>query len=92
MCEQKKYPEYLLGVAMQESGAGNDEFLLGSILAKCGGVERDLASKAFDHELNVEQKVVNPLNEIIDNDVSNILKHKRNLQKLILDMDSARAR
>jgi hypothetical protein len=42
--------------------------------------------------MRVEQGVVNPLQAILDMEVPSILKHKRNLAKLTLDMDSARTR
>jgi hypothetical protein len=49
----------------------------------------NLASEALDHELQVEQLVVTPLQLMLDNDVA---KHKAKLSKLTLDMDSARTR
>jgi hypothetical protein len=49
----------------------------------------NLANEALDHEVQVEQLVVTPLQQMLDNDVS---KHKVKLSKLTLDMDSARTR
>jgi hypothetical protein len=49
----------------------------------------NLANEALDHELQVEQLVVIPLQQMLDNDVA---KHKVKLSKLTLDMDSARTR
>jgi hypothetical protein len=49
----------------------------------------NLANEALDHEAQVEQLVVTPLQQMLDNDVP---KHKAKLSKLTLDMDSARTR
>jgi hypothetical protein len=49
----------------------------------------NLASEALDHEVQVEELVVTPLQQMLDNDVP---KHKAKLSKLTLDMDSARTR
>lgn len=43
------------------------------------------------HEVEVEKNVVEPLNHV-ENEANNIVKARRNLNKLILDMDSARTR
>jgi hypothetical protein len=48
-----------------------------------------LANEALEHETQVEQVVVNPLQQLLENEVA---KHKAKLSKLTLDMDSARAR
>lgn len=43
------------------------------------------------HEVDVEKNVVEPLSHV-ENEAANIAKARRNLNKLILDMDSARTR
>ncbi len=43
------------------------------------------------HEVDVEKNVVEPLSQV-ENEAANIAKARRNLNKLILDMDSARTR
>ncbi|XP_063234388.1 rho GTPase-activating protein 44-like isoform X2 [Bacillus rossius redtenbacheri] len=88
----KKIPEYMLGVAMQESGSADEDCLLRNVLAECGKVETELANEVLSHDAKVEELVVNRLHSMLEPDVANILKHKRNLAKLILDMDSARTR
>ncbi|XP_071442292.1 rho GTPase-activating protein 44-like isoform X2 [Hetaerina americana] len=88
----KKSPDYLLGHAMLESSACEENYLLSHILANCGKVETTLAAEVVEHDLRIEQEVLNPIMQILDTEVPNILKHKRNLAKLILDMDSARTR
>jgi hypothetical protein len=69
-----------------------EEGLMCYTLNECGKVQVALANEAVDHESKVEQYVVVPLQHILETDVPNILKHKRNLQRLILDMDSTKAR
>jgi hypothetical protein len=64
-------------------------FFSSSILSDSAKIEINLAIEALDHEMQVEQSVVNPLQQMLDNDVA---KHKAKLSKLTLDMDSARAR
>lgn len=61
-------------------------------LTECGRAQVALANEAVDHEFKVEQYVATPLQHILETDVPNILKHKKNLQRLILDMDSTRTR
>lgn len=43
------------------------------------------------HEIDLEKNVIDPLNHV-ENEAANIAKARRNLNKLILDMDSARTR
>lgn len=85
----KKNAEHVLGITMQENGYCEEECLLSSILSDSAKIEINLAIEALDHEMQVEQSVVNPLQQMLDNDVA---KHKAKLSKLTLDMDSARAR
>ncbi|KAK5642294.1 hypothetical protein RI129_008461 [Pyrocoelia pectoralis] len=88
----RKYAEYQLAQVLQEQGMRNGESdcrLLQPIIRECAAVELELAKEQADHELKVEQIVSTPLQKIIDNDLPNIIKHKRNLNKYILDRDSA---
>ncbi|KAG8236563.1 hypothetical protein J437_LFUL017019 [Ladona fulva] len=88
----KKSPGYMIGHAMLDSSVCEENYLLKSILGFCGQVETQLAQEEVDYDLRVEQEVLNPIMQILETEVPNILKHKRNLAKLILDMDSARTR
>ncbi|XP_012538767.1 rho GTPase-activating protein 44 isoform X2 [Monomorium pharaonis] len=87
----KKCPEYILGQIMLENASEN-EGLMSFALVECGRVQMSLANEAMEHEAKVEQYVAAPLQHILDTDVPNITKHKRNLHRLVLDMDSARTR
>ncbi|XP_014223103.1 rho GTPase-activating protein 44-like [Trichogramma pretiosum] len=86
----KKCPEYILGQTMLDNAG--EEGLMTYTLTECGRAQIALANEIVDHESKVEQYVSVPLQSILDSDVPNILKHKRNLQRLILDMDSTRTR
>ncbi|XP_015588654.1 rho GTPase-activating protein 44 isoform X2 [Cephus cinctus] len=86
----KKCPEYVLGQTMLENAA--EEGLMSFALSECGRAQIALAQEAVEHEAKVEQYVAVPLHCILETDVPNILKHKRNLARLTLDMDSARTR
>ncbi|XP_076299365.1 rho GTPase-activating protein 44 isoform X3 [Lasioglossum baleicum] len=86
----KKCPEFILGQTMQENAP--EDGLMGFTLTECGRAQMYLANETIEHEAKVEQYVTSPLLHILDTDVPNILKHKRNLARLILDMDSVRTR
>ncbi|XP_014481343.1 PREDICTED: rho GTPase-activating protein 44-like isoform X2 [Dinoponera quadriceps] len=86
----KKCHEYILGQTMLEN-AGEDG-LMSFALLECGRAQMSLANETVEHEAKVEQYVATPLQHILETDVPNILKHKRNLARLTLDMDSARTR
>lgn len=62
------------------------------MVRECGQAEQDLAKEQAEHEIKVEQMVSSPLQQVLDNDLPNILKQKRNLSKYILDKDSASSR
>lgn len=67
-------------------------FCFRHVVSECGKLEMCLATACVDHEAKVETNVLTPLHQVCETDVPNIMKHKRNLAKLILDMDSARTR
>ncbi|XP_076162386.1 rho GTPase-activating protein 44 isoform X2 [Ptiloglossa arizonensis] len=86
----KKCPEYILGQTMLDNAL--EDGLMSFTLLECGRAQIHLANETIEHEAKVEQYVASPLQHILDTDVPNILKHKRNLARLILDMDSVRTR
>lgn len=86
----KKTIEYQLGTTfMEESKQCRECPLFQIILRECGQVEQQLARDYADHELKVEELVYAPLQNVLENDFPNILKHKHNLRKYCLDKDSA---
>lgn len=59
---------------------------------ECSKVQICLANAGVDYESRIEQTVLNKLQQVIDVDMPNIIKQKRLLIKLVLDMDSARTK
>lgn len=96
----KKYPEYQLGQALvdqSKKGFLSEDFddeshLFQHVIRQCGMVQQDLAREQAEHEIKVETMVCLPVQEILDNEMPTIQKHKRNLSKYILDKDSAKNR
>lgn len=88
----KKMPDYLLAMAMLDNGSNEEDNLLRQVLVECSKVQICLANAGVDYELRIEQTVLNKLQQILDVDVPNIIKQKRLLTKLVLDMDLARAK
>ncbi|XP_061160869.1 rho GTPase-activating protein 17a isoform X6 [Syngnathus typhle] len=90
---QKKLPLTALSQAMVEGGnqLGEDS-LIGKMMEVCGDAESRLASELMQHELQIEKDVLDPLSQLGEVDIPNILKQRKQLAKLVLDYDSARAR
>ncbi|XP_037134969.1 rho GTPase-activating protein 17a isoform X2 [Syngnathus acus] len=90
---QKKLPLTALSQAMVEGGnqLGEDS-LIGKMMEVCGDAESRLASELMQHELQIEKDVLDPLSQLAEVDIPNILKQRKQLAKLVLDYDSARAR
>ncbi|XP_075949451.1 rho GTPase-activating protein 17a isoform X2 [Anarhichas minor] len=89
----KKLPLTALSQAMVEGGnqLGEDS-LIGKMMEVCGEAENRLASELMQHELQIEKDVLDPLSQLAEFDIPNILKQRKQLAKLVLDYDSARAR
>ncbi|XP_032359201.1 rho GTPase-activating protein 17a isoform X4 [Etheostoma spectabile] len=90
---QKRLPLTALSQAMVEGGnqLGEDS-LIGKMMEVCGEAENRLASELMQHELQIEKDVLDPLSQLAEVDIPNILKQRKQLAKLVLDYDSARAR
>ncbi|XP_046888113.1 rho GTPase-activating protein 17a isoform X1 [Hypomesus transpacificus] len=90
---QKKLPLTALSQAMVDGGSQlGEESLIGKMMEVCGEAENKLASELMQHELQLEKDVLDPLNQLAEVDIPNILKQRKQLAKLVLDYDSARAR
>uniref|UniRef100_A0AAQ4QTA4 Rho GTPase-activating protein 17 n=1 Tax=Gasterosteus aculeatus aculeatus TaxID=481459 RepID=A0AAQ4QTA4_GASAC len=89
----KKLPLTGLSQAMVEGGnqLGEDS-LIGKMMEVCGEAENRLASELMQHELQIEKDVLDPLSQLAELDIPNILRQRKHLAKLVLDYDSARAR
>ncbi|XP_048847834.1 rho GTPase-activating protein 17b isoform X3 [Brienomyrus brachyistius] len=90
---QKKLPQTALSQAMLD-GAGQlgDESLISKTMEICGDVENRLASELMQHEVQIEKEVLDPLNQLAEVEIPNIMKQRKQLAKLVLDYDSAKAR
>ncbi|KAL7869011.1 hypothetical protein AOLI_G00129990 [Acnodon oligacanthus] len=89
----KKLPLTALSQAMQDGGSQlGEESLIGKMMEVCGEAENRLASELMQHEVQIEKDILDPLNQLAEMDIPNILKQRRQLAKLVLDYDSARAR
>ncbi|XP_007557428.1 rho GTPase-activating protein 17b isoform X3 [Poecilia latipinna] len=89
----KKLPLTGLSQTMQEGGAQlGDEGLIGKMLEVCGETESRLATELMQHELQIEKDILDPLNQLAEVEIPNILKQRKQLARLVLDYDSAKTR
>ncbi|XP_012694389.2 rho GTPase-activating protein 17a isoform X2 [Clupea harengus] len=89
----KKLPLFGLSQSMQDGGGQmGEESLIGKMLEVCGDAENRLASELMQHEVQIEKDILDPLNQLAEVDIPNILKQRKQLAKLVLDYDSAKAR
>ncbi|XP_028975764.2 rho GTPase-activating protein 17a isoform X1 [Esox lucius] len=90
---QKKLPLTALSQAMVDGGSQlGEESLIGKMMELCGEAESRLASELLQHEVQIEKDVLDPLNQLAEVEIPNILKQRKQLARLVLDYDSARAR
>ncbi|KAK7940332.1 hypothetical protein WMY93_003658 [Mugilogobius chulae] len=89
----KKLPLTTLSQVMQEGGSQlGDESMIGKMMDACGEAEGRLAAELLQHEVLLERDILEPLNQLAEVDIPNILKQRKQLAKLVLDYDSAKAR
>ncbi|XP_019368316.1 PREDICTED: rho GTPase-activating protein 17 isoform X5 [Gavialis gangeticus] len=89
----KKLPLTALAQNMQEGSVQlADETLLGKMLDTCGEAENKLAIELSHHEVQIEKEILEPLFQLTEGEIPNIQKLRKQLAKLVLDWDSARAR
>ncbi|XP_069503461.1 rho GTPase-activating protein 17 isoform X2 [Ambystoma mexicanum] len=89
----KKLPLTALSQTMQEGSQQlGDDTLLGTMLDSCGDAENKLAMELSLYEVQLEKEILEPLNLLAETDIPNIQKQRKQLAKLVLDWDSARAR
>ena len=77
---------------MQEYGSDTDDNILRYILSKIAATEISLAKETADHDVKVEQIVSAPIQLLLENEIPNMLKVKRNLTKAISERDSVTSR
>ncbi|XP_036408551.1 rho GTPase-activating protein 17b isoform X2 [Megalops cyprinoides] len=89
----KKLPLTALSQTMQDGGSQlGEESLIGKMMEVCGEAENRLASELMQHEVQIERDILDPLNQLAEVDIPNILKQRKQLAKLVLDYDSAKTR
>ncbi|XP_055008325.1 rho GTPase-activating protein 17b isoform X3 [Boleophthalmus pectinirostris] len=89
----KKLPLTALSQAMQEGGSQlGEESMIGKMMDACAEAEGRLATELMQHEVLLERDVLEPLNQLAEVDIPNILKQRKQLAKLVLDYDSAKTR
>ncbi|KAK3520472.1 hypothetical protein QTP70_024090 [Hemibagrus guttatus] len=89
----KKLPLMGLSQAMVDGGTQlGEECMIGKMMEVCGEAESKLAYEQSQHEVQLERDVLEPLNQLAEVDIPNIIKQRKQLAKLVLDYDSARAR
>ncbi|XP_055031769.2 rho GTPase-activating protein 44 isoform X2 [Misgurnus anguillicaudatus] len=89
----KKLPLTSLAQCLVDGAAIlGDDSLLGKMLKICGETQDKLAQELLLFELQTERDVIDPLYNLAEIEIPNIQKQRKHLAKLVLDMDSARAR
>ncbi|XP_053899147.1 rho GTPase-activating protein 17 isoform X6 [Malaclemys terrapin pileata] len=89
----KKLPLTAFAQNMQEGSVQlSDDTLLGKMLDTCGDAENKLAVELSHHEVQIEKEILDPLSLLTEAEIPNIQKQRKQLAKLVLDWDSARAR
>ncbi|XP_072549786.1 rho GTPase-activating protein 17b isoform X5 [Salminus brasiliensis] len=88
----KKLPLSGLSQAMLDGWNQLGESMIGKMMEVCGEAENKLAYEQSQHEVQLERDILDPLNQLAEVDIPNILKQRKQLAKLVLDYDSARVR
>ncbi|XP_075421789.1 rho GTPase-activating protein 17 isoform X2 [Ascaphus truei] len=89
----RKLPLMGASQSMQDGCAQlSDDTLLGKTLYSCGDAEQRLAQELSQHEVQIEKDILEPLIQLAESEIPNIQKLRKQLAKLVLDWDSARAR
>lgn len=89
----KKLPLTALSQTMQEGATQlGYESMIGKMIDACGEAESRLATELMQHEVQLERDILEPLNQLAEVDIPNILKQRKQLAKLVLDYDSAKTR
>ncbi|XP_058047653.1 SH3 domain-binding protein 1 [Ahaetulla prasina] len=89
----KRLPLMALSVSMAESFKELDtDSSLGKALEMSCCIQSMLARILAEFEITLEQDVLQPLNKLSEEELPIILKHKKNLQKHILDWNTIKSR
>eukprot|EP00092_Neocalanus_flemingeri_P030479 GFUD01033086.1.p1 GENE.GFUD01033086.1~~GFUD01033086.1.p1 ORF type:complete len:647 (-),score=306.09 GFUD01033086.1:446-2386(-) len=92
----KKTLDFSLGQSLSEQGRlltkQSSSSCLGQVLQETGGVCTAVGQNLVQYEISVEQLVVQELETVLKTDLPTILKERRQLDQLILELDTAKAR
>ncbi|XP_067118575.1 rho GTPase-activating protein 44-like isoform X2 [Centruroides vittatus] len=89
----KKMPDKILAQIMEESrNQLSENSILGAILGDCADVQVLLAKELVNYEVSVEKNILSPIFQVLENEIPNITKLRKQLAKLTLDMDATRTR
>jgi len=92
----KKTLDFSLGQSLSEQGRllskQSSSSCLGQVLQETGGVCTAVGQDLVQYEISVEQLVVQELDAVLKTDLPTILKERKQLDQLILEFDTAKAR
>ncbi|XP_071814478.1 rho GTPase-activating protein 17-like isoform X3 [Apostichopus japonicus] len=90
---QKKLPYYILSQNMAEcSQLFEDDAIFGTMLAKGAEACSQISLELTSHEMGLENLIIIPFTNLLENEFPRIEKMKRKLNKLTLDLDSWKAK
>lgn len=89
----RKLPEYAFSSCLGDLAvAFNNETVLGKTFGLCSEAQMFLAKGSVHYTMDIEAKVIQPAQVLVDRDIPAILKLRRQLANMTLDMDSAKSR
>jgi len=92
----KKSTDFSLGQTLTEQGRlltkGHSSSCLGQVLVETGQLCTSTGMNLVQYEISVEQLVLSELDQVIKTDLPNILQERKQLDRLILELDTSKAR
>lgn len=92
----KKTQEFMLGQSLSEQGRllvkQSSSSCLGQVLQEAGGVCSAMGQNLVQYEVSLEQLVVQQLEIVLKTDLPQLVKEKKHLEQLVLELDTAKAR
>ncbi|KAL3223406.1 hypothetical protein MRX96_027578 [Rhipicephalus microplus] len=91
-CTHKRILSCLHNVSLEDNEKLQKKTLLGQVLLDCAGLQQRLGQELLNYERETDRQVLQPTNQLLETDLPNISKLRRQLSKLTLDMDAAKNR
>ncbi|XP_022102382.1 rho GTPase-activating protein 17-like isoform X2 [Acanthaster planci] len=89
----RKLPHTVLGQSMLDSGqALGEDSVFGLTLGKTAEIWTSIGQDLTSHERGLEDLVITPFSGLLDNEIPSIMNLKKRLNRLTLDLDSAKGR